>query len=80
MVESTQGTQSTVQRLQGGEGGRVGWFSEYCAGILEQPMGVKNRVGIVLLHRAARLHRLAEGLLKRLKIPSLDCPCPRQAY
>ena len=45
-----------------------------CAGILEQSMGARNRVGIGLSHRPARLHRLAEsipGLLKSLKIPSL---------
>jgi hypothetical protein len=45
-----------------------------CAGILEQSMGAKNRVGIGLLYRPAWLHRLAEsipGLHKSLKIPPL---------
>ncbi len=32
----------------------------YCAGIVEQSMGAKNRVGIGLSYRPARLHRLAE--------------------
>ncbi len=30
------------------------------AGIFKQSMGARNRVGIVLLYRPARLHRLAE--------------------
>jgi hypothetical protein len=30
------------------------------AGILKQSMGARNRVGIVLSYRPARLHRLAE--------------------
>jgi hypothetical protein len=41
-----------------------------CAGILEQSMGTRNRVGIGLSDRPARLHRLAEsipGLHKSLK-------------
>ncbi len=36
-------------------------------------MGARNRVGIALSYRAARLHRLAEsipGLLKSIKIPA----------
>jgi hypothetical protein len=48
------------------------------AGILEQSMGARNRVGIGLSYRSARLHRLAEltmksilGLLKSLKIRAL---------
>jgi hypothetical protein len=32
-----------------------------CAGILEQSMGARNRVGIGLPYRPARLHRLAES-------------------
>jgi hypothetical protein len=46
------------------------------AGILGQSMGARNRVGIGLSYRTARLHRLAETLesipwlLKSLKIPS----------
>jgi hypothetical protein len=32
------------------------------AGILEQTMGAMNRVGIGLLYRNARLHRLAEQI------------------
>jgi hypothetical protein len=31
-----------------------------CAGIFKQSMGTRNRVGIGLLYRSARLHRLAE--------------------
>jgi hypothetical protein len=50
-----------------------------CAAILGQSMGVRNRVGIGLSYRPARLHRLAEstpwelipGLLKSLKIRAL---------
>jgi hypothetical protein len=51
------------------------------AGIFNQYMGARNRVGIGLSHRHARLHRLAPGgihslesipgLHKRLKIPAL---------
>jgi hypothetical protein len=40
------------------------------AGILEQSMGARNRVGIGLSYRPARLQRLAElipGLLKTLQ-------------
>jgi hypothetical protein len=33
----------------------------YSAGILEQSMGTRNRVGIGLSYRTARLHRLAES-------------------
>jgi hypothetical protein len=32
----------------------------YRAGIFKQSMGARNRVGIVLSYRPARLHRLAE--------------------
>jgi hypothetical protein len=45
-----------------------------CAEILEQSMGVRNRVGIRLSYRPARLYRQGESipkLLKSLKIPSL---------
>ncbi len=51
--------------------------TEYCcAGIFKQIMGARNRVGIGLSYRPARLHSLAElvpwnlylGLLKSLKI------------
>ncbi len=50
------------------------------AGILEQSMWARNRVGIRLSYRPARLHRLGEsipwnqipGLLKCFKIPSLE--------
>ncbi len=49
----------------------------YSAGILEQFMGARNRVGIGLSCRPAWLwlHRLAEsipGLLESLKTPSLE--------
>ncbi len=46
------------------------------AGILEQSMGARNRVGIGLSYRPSRLHRQAEsipGLLKSLEIPSMQC-------
>jgi hypothetical protein len=36
------------------------FYSEPCTGILEQSMGARNRVGIGLSYRPARLHRLAE--------------------
>ncbi len=47
------------------------------AGILEQSFGARNRVGIGLSYRPARLHRLAESILwkrflKSLKIPSQE--------
>jgi hypothetical protein len=49
---------------------------EYYVGILEQSTGSRNRVGIRLLYRAARLHRLA-GLYNNL-VPTrfpvpIDC-------
>ncbi len=53
------------------------WPTLFCDGILEQSMGARNRVGIGLSCRPARLHRLLEsipGLLKGLKIPSLCWP------
>jgi hypothetical protein len=34
------------------------------AGILEQSMGAKNRIGIGLSYRPARLHRLAESFFE----------------
>ncbi len=37
-----------------------------CAGILEQSMGARNRVGIGLSYRPARLRRLAEAIPERL--------------
>jgi hypothetical protein len=50
----------------------------YSAGIFKQSMKTRNRVGIGLWHRPARLHRLAvdslesiPGLLKSLKIRAL---------
>ncbi len=45
-----------------------------CAGIFEQSMGAKNRVGIGLSYWPTRLHRLAEsipGLFESFKILSL---------
>jgi hypothetical protein len=36
------------------------FFGMHCAGIFKQSMGARNRVGIVLSYRPARLHRLAE--------------------
>ncbi len=44
---------------------------QYRAGIFKLSMGARNRVGIWVSYRPARLHRLAEfipGLHKRLKI------------
>jgi hypothetical protein len=56
-----------------------------CAGILNISIGPRNRVGIWLAYRPAKLHRLVEsisGLLKSLKISSLagryDNPIPTQ--
>ncbi len=45
-----------------------------CAGIIEQSMGAsRNRVGIGLSYRPARLHRLAESIPGLLKtVPDLD--------
>jgi len=56
-------------------------FPDCCAGILKQFMGARNRVGIGLSYRPARLHSLAElvpwnrihGLHKSLKIWALMC-------
>jgi hypothetical protein len=39
----------------------------FSAGILEQSMGARNRVGIGLSYRPARLHRLAESIPLLLK-------------
>jgi hypothetical protein len=53
------------------------------AGIFRQSMGARNRVGIGLSHRPARLHRLAEsipGLHKRLKIPTQDSQINANLY
>jgi hypothetical protein len=52
---------------------------EFSAGILEQSMGARNRVGLGLSYQPEGIHRLAgivslesiPGLLKHLKIPSL---------
>ncbi len=33
-----------------------------CAGILEQPMGARNRLGVKLSYRPFRLHRLSESI------------------
>ncbi len=35
----------------------------FCAGIVEQSVGARNRLGIGLSHRPARLHRLSETFL-----------------
>ncbi len=48
-------------------------LTEFSAGIFKQSMGARNRVGIGLSYRPARLHSLDElestlGLLKSLKI------------
>jgi hypothetical protein len=56
------------------EGGGRNVTAVPSAAILEQSMGARNRVGVRLSHRPARLHRLAEsipGVLKSLKISSL---------
>ncbi len=53
------------------------------AGIFEQDMRARNRVGIGLSYRPARLHRLAEaipGLLKNLKIPAQIPPFGTDHY
>ncbi len=36
------------------------WGIKNCGGIFKQSMGARNRVGIGLSYRPARLHRLAE--------------------
>jgi hypothetical protein len=66
------------------------WHPVFCAGILEQSMGARNRVGIRLSYRPVRLHRLAKsipwnrfpGSLKVFKIllslsrqPPVLCSC-----
>ncbi len=38
------------------------YSSQYCAGILKQSMGARNRVGIGFSYRPARLHSLAESV------------------
>jgi hypothetical protein len=51
------------------------------AGVLDQYTGARNRVGIGLSNRPARLHRLAEsilGLLKSLKIAVSGCDTERR--
>jgi hypothetical protein len=50
-------------------------LSRYRAGIFKQSVGARDRVGIGLSYRPARLHRLAEsipGLHKRLQIRAQD--------
>jgi hypothetical protein len=46
--------------LGGGGGWRGGNGFLYSAGIFKQSMGARNRVGIGLSYRPARLHRLVE--------------------
>jgi hypothetical protein len=41
---------------------RCQWSLLLCDGILEQSMGSRNRVGIGLSYRPAKLHRLAESI------------------
>jgi hypothetical protein len=43
----------------------IQFFWRNCAGIFEQSMGTRKRVGIGLSYRAARLHRLAESIWNR---------------
>jgi hypothetical protein len=42
-------------------------FGPVCAGILEQSMGARNRVGIVLSYRQA-----IDGIFKLLRSPGID--------
>ncbi len=54
------------QILSAGRGGVVlftCYCSTSCAGIFKQSLGARNRVGIWLSYRPARLHRLAELIL-----------------
>ncbi len=47
-----------------------GWLDtilDSCAGIFKQSMGAKNREGIGMPYRPARLHMLAESILELLK-------------
>ena len=51
--------------------GRATYSSVYWARILEQSMGARNRVGIGLSYRPARLHRLAEFIPRSQFLGSL---------
>ncbi len=44
---------------------------KYCAGILEQTMGARNRVVVPARQAIQRLAESIPGLLKSLEIPSL---------
>ncbi len=67
------------------------WIPLACAGILEQYMGSRNRVGLGLSYRPARIHRLAEsipwnrflGFLKNWKyrlVTEMDFLCLTYSY
>jgi hypothetical protein len=70
--------------LRKGSERRDGIDGRDCAGTLEQSLMARNRIGLGLSYRPARLHRLAEsipwnrflgtipGPLKSLKMPSLN--------
>ncbi len=67
------------EATQAWEFGSLFFIQSNCAGILEQSMGARNRVGIGLSYRPARPHRMAGidylesslGLLKSWKIRAL---------
>jgi hypothetical protein len=48
--------------MGGGGGMDSGITAVLSAGILEQSMGARNRIGIGLSYRPARLHKLAESI------------------
>ncbi len=78
VVEETIGSKYYVCT---GQTNREPFYDRNCAGILEQSMGARNRGGIGLSYRPARLHITQTGgivssetiakPLKCLKIPSL---------
>jgi hypothetical protein len=45
---------------------------EDCAGNVKQSVGARNRVGIGLLYRPARLHRLAELIPWNILLGSIN--------
>ncbi len=57
-------TFESVKNLNKGGGGEKYETDKvlYCAGILGQSMGARNRVGIELSYRPAKLHRLAKSI------------------
>ena len=57
--------------------GLIFCLCEDCSGIFKQSMGARNRKGIALAYRPARLHRLAESIPWNRFLGSLKLPFVR---